>query len=72
MMNQLKEDTLDLIANDITLLQSAVIKTLLYFDIFNHPLNLKELYELNEFANVDQGELKAALYDLEEKGIVFF
>ncbi|MBL7940848.1 MAG: nucleotidyltransferase domain-containing protein [Flavobacteriales bacterium] len=50
--------------------QGMVLRTLAYFDIFDHPLKLDELQRFGAGDGSDPEELLLALIDLETKGLV--
>ena len=53
-------------------LSSVVIKALLYFDIFNHPLSIKELRELIPMQLDEASELLEVLVELTDRNLIYF
>lgn len=51
------------------LAQGTVLRTLAYFDIFNHPLKLDEIQRFGAGDGSDPAELLCLLVDLETKGL---
>jgi len=49
-----------------------ILKTILYFDILNRPLNEKEIFENlpPSFRKIDENKLKKALFELKNEGIL--
>jgi hypothetical protein len=60
----------EVIGTDVTLLAKAVIKTLLYFDIFNYPLTIDEIYEYCCEYPASKDEILGQLEIFEELGYV--
>ena len=54
----------------VLLAQDTMLRTLAYFDIFNHPLKLDEIRRFGAGNGSDPEELLRALVDLETKGLV--
>lgn len=53
-------------------LTAAVIRVLLYFDIFNHPLSKNEIRELIQVELKDESELAEVLVELNDQQKIFF
>lgn len=54
----------------MTAAQSAVIRTLIYFDIFKHPLKEVEISDLIHQKEVSANEIEKAIADLLSQGII--
>ncbi len=54
----------------MTAAQSAVIRTLIYFDIFKHPLKGVEISDLIHRQGVSASEIEKAVADLTSQGII--
>lgn len=54
----------------MTAAQSAVIRTLVYFDIFKHPLREVEILNLIQHKDVSANEIEKAIADLISQGII--
>lgn len=54
----------------MTAAQSGVIRTLIYFDIFKHPLNEVEISDLVHQKGVSANEIEKAIADLLSQGII--
>ncbi|MEO8086446.1 MAG: nucleotidyltransferase domain-containing protein [Bacteroidota bacterium] len=52
--------------------RSAVIRTLLYFNIFNHPLTEKEIFNLLQQKEIVESGIESALESLIHDGIIQF
>ncbi len=50
---------------------STLVKTLLYFDIFQYPLTLLELIENSQFSNQDQEATQKVVQRLVEQNLIF-
>ncbi len=57
-------------SNHHTVLQQYVLRTLLYYDIFNYPLKCEEVFRFLGMNSITAGDVAAALNDLEERGKV--
>jgi hypothetical protein len=53
-------------------MSSAVIRVLLYFDIFNHPLSINEIKDLIQIEVNDENELPEALLELVDERKIYF
>ena len=51
--------------------QGALLRTLAYFDMFDHPLTLEETERFTDTPNVDRLEVSEELRYLAAKGLVF-
>jgi len=59
------------VINNFTALSEQVIKPLLYFDMFNYPLNSLELFIYLRINGTTQKEVERCLEDLEERKHIF-
>lgn len=50
--------------------QTAVVRTLLYFDIFKHPLTSGEIFQLNQQRGFTETDIDEAAHELVQKGII--
>ncbi len=55
---------------ELSVAQGALLRTLAYFDLFDHPLRLDELLRFRDGGPDETGSLLAALCDLEQRGLV--
>lgn len=51
--------------------EEAIITTLLYFDIFRHPLTVEEIYQNSSDSSSSPEEIRTALKGLTARGLVF-
>jgi len=51
-------------------LQSSILRTLAYFDIFNYPLNLDEICEYSDYNGANPEQVLPELNHLENEGII--
>jgi len=56
--------------SDISALGKAIIKTILYFDIFNYPLKQNELYNYCQYKSASVNEIKKETESLVKEGYV--
>jgi len=56
---------------DISSLSKSIIKTLAYYDIFDYPLTLKEIYFCLDTNSIDKEELNAEANSLMTKNIIY-
>lgn len=54
----------------LTSVQAAIIKSLLYYDIFEHPLRKEELYSMLSIPGIEKSEFEVELQTLISDGIV--
>lgn len=54
----------------LSALSAAVLHTVLYFDIFRHPLNVDEIHRNCHWQTCSLSQCAAALEDLQQKGIL--
>lgn len=57
-------------ADEMRLLQSAVLRALAYFDIFDHPLRVKEITQFAVGNALCEKEVELVLYHLAQEGVV--
>ncbi len=50
--------------------RSSILRALLYFDVFHHPLTMEEIIRFNSLAGLSVEEVEAKLYELVTEGIV--
>lgn len=55
---------------NLSVAQSAVLRTLHYFNIFNHPLTSKEIFELAQEKALSEKQTDAAIEDLRNRGLI--
>ena len=55
----------------ITRLDEQVLRTLLYFDIFNYPLNTDEIYKFLGVPALDKTAISSSLNNLKDQKIIF-
>lgn len=65
-MNQVSEKSLT-----ISSIGKSIIKTLAYYDIFDYPLTLEEIYQNLERNSVSQLAIQSVIRQLCERGLVF-
>ena len=53
-------------------LRTSLIRALLYFDIFNHPLSKKEICHLIPIHSISESELTDVLTDLTAQNLIYF
>ena len=67
-MSTFLNDTLE--ARRVGVLETKILRTLLYFDIFHHPMRAKEIFCYLHGRAADEGALSGALQRLSEEGLV--
>lgn len=60
----------EIVSNDVTLSARAVLKTLLYFEIFQYPITVDEIYEYCNQYPASKDEIQRQLIVLEEFGYI--
>src|SRR5688572_20817381 len=63
-----EEETLDKLLNAV---DEQIIRTLLYYDIFNYPLTSKEIFQFLGTKHQDESSLKTSLQGLCERQIIY-
>jgi len=56
---------------EISLLEKSIIKTLAYYDVFNYPLTLEEIYFCLDTNSVPKEKLQSKINSLSNKNIIY-